>query len=247
MSMRKSTQALLATCCLFILQACNNTSLEPIAADDYFPLSKGHSWQYRTTTLRGGKRTNSSYEVHNLGEVERDFAHYRARKNGHGTEYFFRRDDSGVYRLGVQTVVSNKIKPDTRKRYVLKTPHRKDDYWFSDSHAFVIERTQPVHERFWNSHAFEMEYQITELNETVQVPAGTFEHCIRVQGTGIVKLLADVTQGRYGSAEGDIITTEWYAPGVGLIKLVRQESFENSLFSDGSYSMELTESTAGSR
>ena len=244
MSMRTVVKKPLVICCVFILQACNNTTLEPIAADDYFPLSKGHSWQYRTITLRGGERTNGSYEVHNLGDVERDFEHYLARMNSHGTEYFFRRDDSGVYRLGVQTVVSNKIKHDARKRYVLKTPHRQDDYWFSDSHAFVIERTQPVHERFWTSHAFEMEYQITELDETVQVPAGAFEHCIRVQGTGVVKLLADVTQGRYGSAEGEITTTEWYAPGVGLIKLVRQESFENSLFADGSFSVELTDSSA---
>lgn len=244
MSMSKFTQVLLASCCLILLQACNNTALDPIAAGDYFPLSKGHSWQYRTVVLRGGERTNGSYEVHNLGEVERDFEHYLARMNSHGTEYFFQKDNSGVYRLGVQTVVSNKIKLDARKRYVLKSPHREDDYWFSDSHAFVIERTQPVHERFWNSHAFEMEYQITELSETVQVPAGTFEHSIRVQGTGIVKLLADVTQGRYGSAEGEITTTEWYAPGVGLIKLVRQETFENSLFSDGSYVVELTDSSA---
>lgn len=244
MSMPKYIQVLLATCCAMLLQACNNTALDPIAADDYFPLSKGHSWQYRTVTLRGGENTSGSYEVHNLGEVERDFERYLARMNSHGTEYFFRKDDSGVYRLGVQTVVSNKIKLDARKRYVLKSPHRENDYWFSDSHAFVIERTQPVHERFWNSHAFEMEYQITELDETVQVPAGTFEHSIRVRGTGIVKLLADVTQGRYGSAEGEITTTEWYAPGVGLIKLVRQESFENSMFSDGSYVVELTDSSA---
>ena len=244
MSMRKIAQTLLAAVCAMVLQACYNKALEPIAADDYFPLVKGHSWQYRTTTLRGGERTDGRYEVHNLGEVERDFERYHARMNSHGTEYFFQQDDSGVYRLGVQTIVSDKIKPDARKRYVLKTPHRKDDYWFSDSHAFVIERTQPIRENFWNSHAFEMEYQITALDETVQVPAGIFEHCIRVQGTGIVAILADVTQGRYGSAEGEITTTEWYAPGVGLIKLVRQESFENSLFADGSYSVELTDSSA---
>lgn len=222
-----------------ILPACKD-SPEPIAADDYFPLAAGYSWHYQTRTLRGGELIKGSYSVTNLGNVQRDLENYIARINSHGTEYLFRQDDSGVYRVGVRTLVSDKLKPDQRKRYVLKYPLSENDFWFADSHAFVIERTQPIREKFWNSHPFEMEYQLTARDETVQTPAGTFENCIRVEATGIVHLLADVTRGRYGSAEGDIHTTEWYAPGVGLVKLLRTESFDNALFVDGSFELVLS-------
>ncbi len=227
-----------------LLCSCQSQPPEPIAADDYFPLARGHYWHYQTRTSRGDATSFGDYRVENLGEVEREQERYRARRNSHGTEYLFRQDEQGIYRAGIKTITSSHVKHDPRKRYVLKTPLRTNEFWFNDSHAFVIERSQPLRERFWNTHPFEMEYQVTALDETVQVPAGVYEHCVRVEATGTVELLADVTQGRYGSSEGEIRTTEWYAPGIGLVKVLRQERFQNSLFVDGSFLIELTSSSA---
>ena len=60
------------------------------------------------------------------------------------------------------------------------------------------------------------------MDDTVSVAAGTFRHCLRVRSRG--SLFAGKTLQQFmGINDIDIDQTEWYAPGVGLVKTVRRE------------------------
>ncbi len=65
------------------------------------------------------------------------------------------------------------------------------------------------------------------------------ERCIKVAGEGKAALLTELAKARYGASEAEIDTVEWYAPGIGLVKVERLEVFPNELFVDGSPRLEL--------
>ena len=81
-----------------------------------------------------------------------------------------------------------------------------------------------------------MSYRVASRDETVIVPAGKFEHCLLVEGEAKLTVFADPMTGYM-----DVPTTtrEWYAPGVGLVKLERSEPLDSSVFKRGSYIFEL--------
>jgi len=68
-----------------------------------------------------------------------------------------------------------------------------------------------------------LEFTVEAEDDTVTVGAGTFEHCLRVKATG--SLFAGSTlQDFMGIRFIQVEQTDWYAPGVGLIRRVRNES-----------------------
>ena len=70
------------------------------------------------------------------------------------------------------------------------------------------------------------------------MPAGRFDDCIRVEATGVTLVPAD-----RGSLEVEVkvTQTEWYAPGVGLVKSTRLEAAESPFLRNGEYLQELLE------
>ena len=81
-----------------------------------------------------------------------------------------------------------------------------------------------------------MSYRVASRDETVIVPAGKFEHCLLVEGDAKLTMFADPMT---GYTDVPITTREWYAPGVGLVKLERTEPLDSSVFKGGSYVFEL--------
>ena len=59
-----------------------------------------------------------------------------------------------------------------------------------------------------------------EFDERVETPAGTFEHCLRVQGQAQVKLYVDAA---FAWRDIPLVTLKEYCPGVGLVRLERRE------------------------
>jgi hypothetical protein len=84
--------------------------------------------------------------------------------------------------------------------------------------------------------SFVMSYRIAAEDETVVVPAGKFEHCLLVEGMATLTLFADPLT---GYQDVSIKTREWYAPGVGLVKLERTEPLDTRVYKGGSYLFEL--------
>jgi hypothetical protein len=70
----------------------------------------------------------------------------------------------------------------------------------------------------------------------VQVPAGRFEGCLRVDGLAHVRLWVDeAKQWR----QVPLNTREWYCSGVGLVRLERQELTPTKMMVGGTLTMEL--------
>ena len=59
---------------------------------------------------------------------------------------------------------------------------------------------------------------------------------LRVEGSAQLSLYSDA---RLGYQEIPIKTTEWYAPGVGLVKLVREEPLDTEVFEGGTITLAL--------
>ncbi len=80
--------------------------------------------------------------------------------------------------------------------------------------------------------------RITAVDEVVKVPAGRYVNCIRVEARGETEVPTD-----HGTAKAVVRAdqTEWYAPGVGLVRMRRQESSDSSFLARGEYSQELLE------
>ena len=158
------------------------------------------------------------------------------RRTSAGTDYYIGRDDTGVYRVAKRTIVELKPRPDKSPRWILRRPFQVGNTWSQETHPYVLRRLQPYEERLARNIQFKMAYQIDASNDTVQVPAGRFENCIRVDGDAQLTVYAD---GRTGYQDIEINTSEWYAPGVGLVKLVRTEPLSGEVFAGGSIVIEL--------
>lgn len=102
-----------------------------------------------------------------------------------------------------------------------------------ETYAFSIE------ERLTSRYVpVEMEARIEANDDTVAVPAGRYAHCVRVNAIG--KTQVPVDQGRR-KVEVAVTQTEWYAPGVGLVKTRRVERANSPFLKDGEYLQELLE------
>jgi hypothetical protein len=79
-------------------------------------------------------------------------------------------------------------------------------------------------------------YAVAATNETVTVPAGTFTNCVRINGHG-----SAITRVNMGQNFGhiDVVHTDWYAPGVGLIRSERKETSDSAYLKPGSAVQEL--------
>ena len=66
--------------------------------------------------------------------------------------------------------------------------------------------------------------------------AGRYEGCLRVKGVAALRLFADPVA---GWKDLPLTTTEWYCPGVGLVRLERDEPAGSSFLIGGRLTMEL--------
>ena len=242
-SQKKSSACkLLMLFAILLMASCDGyKSIDQTIDDEWFPLKPKWEWRYQTVKTTSEGITRGEYLIENLGEINVNGNSYFARRNDYGTRLFFSRDTSGVFRIGKQTLVAKEINFDPSPRAVLPSPRSIGKTWFVDSHPYVMERLFPVRETFTRQNVFQMAYTVESTTETVTVPAGTFENTLHIKATGTATVLADLAKARYGASDAEMITEEWYAKDVGLIKLVRTENFPNELFTDGTYTMELQE------
>lgn len=228
--MKRTTACL---CMLWLLPACNDPGGE---ADSYFPLASGLHWTYRVTTESMGSRLQERFEQYNADPERFDGVLHAVRVTDEGTRYYVRETGDGVFRAAKRTVVELHPKPDTPPRWILRRPLQIGNTWSHETHPYVLRRLDPYEESLTKSVTFKMVYQIASLNDTVEVPAGRFENCIRVDGDAQLTLYI---HGRTGYKDIGITTNEWYAPGIGLVKLRRDEPLDAEVYAGGSVVFEL--------
>lgn len=182
---------------------------------DYFPLDPGQSWDYRISFKIKGEVREHRLLLGSLPAKTVEGKVYYPRRRLDGNVEYHERTDDGVLRVDP---VSG------RRERVLPTGPAPGGAWHGNTHIYFLEVTgvfTPTFEKRVQE-SIPFDYVIESAEDTVTVAAGTFERCLRVKSSGSMfagGTLRDFMGIRFIKVE----QTEWYAPGVGLVKRVRNE------------------------
>jgi len=205
---------------------------------EYFPLQPGLEWQYAVSEKNPVTDSTTRLTVRSLDVAKQDGERYARRLASDGNEYWLSVTDSAVQRAGVRRAIDFAPRMDGQPRTVMQLPPTAGQWWEVESRPYILERVEPFRERFSQdeSKRISLHMKVAALDDVVEVPAGRFERCLRLEGTGLLNVLADA---RIGASEVPVTHTEWYAPGVGLVKLVRTEVLQTEAIVGGEVTMEL--------
>ena len=230
---------LLSMAAMLLLAGCSH---EP-TGESYFPLNVGSSWTYDVTSDIDGvvnHHTQFSSVPRTIDYEGGDQVFVRRAEivGGIGVEYWLRKDKVGISRIAIRTDVEEQAKLDPNARTVLKLPLTVGSSWMVPSQPFAIGPKTDLGQGDMKMPKVLMTHVVEAMEEEVTVPAGTFKHCARIIGNGMLPLYLDAVQ---GFKDIPIISREWYCKGVGLVKLEREEILFSNFFSAGTIKMELTE------
>ncbi len=203
---------------------------------DFFPLPKNGSWEYEVLTQRGGSDTRRAQVVRVEGSATVGNKNATVRRSDTGHQFAIATTDAGIERIGAKRDVDDAFTAEAEPRFVLKKPYAVGTTWQSQTIPYLLLRRSEFPPEVGLTHSAQMTYTIAALNESVTTPAGVFAGCMRVQGEAILRLYGDLTA---GFANPTLLTTEWYCPGVGLVKLERSEVISSPLITGGSLTMTL--------
>ena len=207
---------------------------------DYYPLEAGRWWQYETATTILEETARQKFVVSNLGEATvggRDIAAQRVQAKH--LRYYERRPD-GIFRVGKRSPSSPKLTPDDPPLMVVPAASTGPD-----TEPFPI----PSGLRLIESKTFARTDQlrprrlpvaltgrVVERDAVVTVPAGRFVGCLVIEATGERFVPAD--RGNT-TARVEVRQRDWFAPGVGLVRVERTERSDSPFLKAGRYLREL--------
>lgn len=215
------------------------------APDDYFPLNAGLSWEYQVTRISEGQKEVDRFRIDNVSygprqDLGEELAGFDIvdRRTSDGTHYYLYKDEGYLYRAGKRTLIEYKPRIDSPQRLIMPT---MDDMeagatWNLDTVPYLIHSTHSHVSWEQTIHEFDLAFELVSTDETLSTPAGNFSNCLKIEGRALIGLYADP---KLGYQELEVIQTEWYAPGIGLVKLVREEPLEMEMFVGGTLSYEL--------
>lgn len=206
--------------------------------DSYFPLTKGLKWQYDVTLITRDGLSNQKYMFNNLGEGELNGESVFLRESVEGTVSYYSNTENGIHYLGHKDSQSLNPGFNEYKQTILPDDISIDTKWEEETVTKLLQKTGPPQKTVFKIIAkVPLEATVESLSETVVVPAGKFENCLKISKTGSVYKDA----GNYvGLTVVSVKQSNWYAPGVGLIKLERIEATERKALDKGSLLVELT-------
>lgn len=215
---------------LLLLAACDHRE-----SDSYFPLEPGMTWRYHldVTTMDGTQ--TQKHLIQASASRQWNGQSLPVRRTIDGTWLFYRKTDTGVYLAGYQNAdyPAPEAIADARQ-LLLHLPLELGTTWSSETETIALFRTGPPQRTEYRiTVPVLMHYSVESIDDVVTVPAGRFYNCIRVQGTGIRR---QIDAGNYiGRTNITIEKTDWYAPGIGLVKSVREESTSNRVLNHGEH------------
>lgn len=182
---------------------------------DYYPLKEGMSWEYRID--KSQTQDIENFAPRDMGGIE---VIPQKIENSAGTAFHFvTKDKDGIYTYAYQAPSATEPKVLPEADYILKNPLKPGKSWEESASVQLLLESIP----------YAMVYLVESKSETVTVPAGTFENCLLIKGSG----LAQSDKGALGIIKISITEDNWYAPGVGLVKSVRKQSGNHVLAGSG--------------
>ena len=198
------------TCVLILFMLSTSTLL---LADDYFPLKKGLK---KTYSINGSTvKTVENFEERKLGKKK--VIPQKIDIDGATSFIFIQESKKGPVLYAEQA--ANAAEPVVLEELVyLNKELKPGNSWERNFKTTLMmeEVTVP------------MTYEVQKGKETVTVPAGTFDKCIKVIGKGEVER----EKGLFGTVKLTVVKTEWYAEKIGLVKSILHKSGNHMLISD---------------
>ena len=210
---------------LFILIGCSENN------HTYFPLGKIKSWSYKieiepeVDKKTVNKKTNLSLGKKKLvleGKKESFYPFLRED----GSIFFYKLKKNGIFRSGFAFAKDQNINKEKQKRMVLPSPIKIGKKWSVDSKTYLILKRYPYYD-YRATTNFLIDYEVISTDEVISTPTGKFRNCILIRGVGNTKFIGD---SEIGSIAINILSEEWYAKWVGLVKSVRVEETDSDLF-----------------
>ncbi len=215
-----------------MLQGCERSDA------DYFPLNEGRWWQYRMMVKTKGEQKHYKYMVANLPSRDLDGTKTFVRRTHDGSLFFYQKTDDGIFRIAVKRRTDREIKREASNQLIIPYPTEVGKLWGSETTTTILDRKIRAYERkvFTLVTPVTLHYTVESLDDAVNVPAGYFDHCLHIRGVGHTRVNPNV---RVGVTDIEIENIEWYAPGVGLVKMVRKEAASTAVLDSGEYVLEL--------
>ena len=210
---------------LFILIGCSENN------NSYFPLGKIKSWSYKIE-IKPEVEKKTIYKKTNLSlgktklEIDGKKESLYPFLREDGSIFFYKLKKDGIFRSGFAFAKDKNVNIEKQERMVLPSPIKIGQKWSVDSKTFLILKRYPYYD-YRATTNFLIDYEIISTNEIISTPTGKFRNCILIRGTGNTKFIGD---SEIGSIAINILSEEWYAKGVGLIKSVRVEKTDSDLF-----------------
>ena len=207
------------------------------ADESYFPLGEGLKWRYAVIkTTKDGIR-QQKYIFLSLPEKMIEGQKVSVRKSLEGTLFYYLETEEGVLFFGKETIFDFESVFIKDEHYVLRYPLTVGTEWAGETLTKLLEKTGPPQKTEFKIIAkIPLQIKIVAIDDIVKVPAGTFHNCIRIEKSGS----AFKNAGNYiGLTIVTVNETSWYAPGIGLIKLVREESTASHALDKGTMVVEL--------
>ena len=239
--MRTALKLITWTACtialLGVLAGCSRSRSD--TEKSFFPLDEDRSWTYRIT-----KNIDEATEpdIDHLsfmmkGPQQLESGPTQRRHSDNGVDYFLRSDEQGIYRAGSRNTLDENPTPDDPLRFVLKKPFVVGTQWQATTVPYLLQRRNEVpREVRYTSKPIMMVYSIAALDQKVETPAGQFEGCIKVTGEAKIKLYVDA---QFSWRDIPLFTSEWYCPGVGLVRVERVETSPSKFMRGGNQTLDL--------
>jgi hypothetical protein len=185
-------------------------------AENYYPLQDGLIWEYQVT-LKSASQDSKTYTSikKSLKPMKLNGKQVVPFQYGNRVFSYVIEDNTGIWIYATQKPedVEPKISKDLYPNYEIKYPLVVGTTWKYTAQTNLLPK----------------EYEIDTLvtiessNDSVTVPAGTFDNCIRVRYFG-QRQVDDYIQGK------SMIVVEiydWFAPGIGRVKNIRKNIVNN--------------------
>jgi hypothetical protein len=207
-------------------------------SDSYFPLTKGLKWQYDVTLITRDGLSNQKYMFNNLGEGELKGEPAYLRESIDGTVSYYSLSEEGTHYLGNLDTNSYPPVKNEYKKIILPKDIIIGTTWQDNTITKLLQKTGPPQKTLFKIIAnVPLDVKIESLDDSVTVPAGKFENCLKVSMSGSIYKDA----GNYvGLTVVSVKQSNWYAPGIGLVKMERIETTERQALDKGTLLVELT-------
>lgn len=205
-------------------------------APDVFPATPGQWWYYATKTRVLDEERSQRLFVANVAFDGRTLLQ---RRQG-GWDHLYAFGDDGISHRSYLNRRGSGREAREADALLLPQPANVGASWQYGSRLRLVEsRTFAAEDRLSVRYLpVSLEARVAATDATVEVPAGRFRGCVQVEASGRALVPAD-----RGNLEVEVAVTqtEWYAPGVGLVKSVRAETVDSPFLRSGQYVQELLE------